>query len=565
MARATKLAILLIASIFPFTGLAQLLFTTNDGVITITGYTGTNLNVIIPAVTNGYPVTIIGQSAFEESHATNVSLPDTITNIGNSAFYDAQWIVSMRIPDSVLKIGSSAFVDGFKLTNVIIGSNVTSIGTYAFDYCISLKDIFIPAGVTNFLSGSIFNDCTSLTNISVDVNNPAYSSKSGVLFDKSQNTLVRYPSGLMTNYVIPTNVTSIGDYAFEPSSSLTNVVIPFGVTNVGQEAFVRCYNVAKFSVPATLTTIGPRAFSQCGTFTSINIPNGVINIEQGAFSYTALTNAFIPATVTNLAQDAFRAYYLKSITVDASNPVYSSLNGVLCDVDQTTLLFCPMAISGSYGHGGSYTVPQGISSLGDSAFTGCFLTNITIANTVTNIGSDAFEGCDSLTNIVIPHSVTCIGADAFEVTGITNLFIPSSVTSFGSLGFCDKLVAIYFEGNAPNLVTNDYSSAYAPDATAYYLAGTIGWGTYFQDPAIPTALWSPKLMPNSPDFGVHSNSFGFRINWGPVATVIVEACSDLSVANWQPIRTNSLTTGSAIFSDAQPLNSPSRFYRVRTQ
>jgi len=147
---------------------AQFTFTPNNGAITITGYTGPGGNVVIPNTTNGLPV----------------------TSIGNRAFYYCR-----------------------NLTSATIDTNVTSIGDEAFSSCTSLTNVTIPNSIIN-IGTSAFSWCTSLSAIIVDALNSCYSSVDGVLFNKSQTTLIQCPGGKGGSYSIPDSVTTIGNYAF---------------------------------------------------------------------------------------------------------------------------------------------------------------------------------------------------------------------------------------------------------------------------------------------------------------------------------------------------------------
>jgi hypothetical protein len=165
---------------------AQFTFTTNNGALTITGYTGPGGDVTIPDTTNGMPVTSIGNSAFYgQTSPTSVAIPNSVTNIGSYAFYYCTSLISITIPNSVTNIGSSAFAS-----------------------------------------------CTSLNAITVDVLSTAYSSLDGVLFNKGTNTLIQCPGGKAGSYTVPNGVTNIGFRAFNSCISLTSVTIGNGVTRI---------------------------------------------------------------------------------------------------------------------------------------------------------------------------------------------------------------------------------------------------------------------------------------------------------------------------------------------
>jgi len=98
--------------------------------------------------------------------------------------------------------------------------------------------------------------------------------------------------------------------------------------------------------------------------------------------------------------------------------------------------------------------------------------------------------------------------------------------------------------------------------TVYYLPGSMGWGTTYGD--VPTGLWLPQMQTSGMNFKIHTNQFGFNISWASGQTVVVEASTNLSNPDWQPVQTNTLTTGSAYFNDSQWTNYPGRFYRLRS-
>jgi hypothetical protein len=560
--RATRETLLLLVLLLPAVMQAQFTFTSNNGALTITGYTGSGGNITIPSATNGMPVTSIGCSAFLFStNLTGITIPNSVTNIDFQAFTKSG-LTNLVLPDSVIDIAQSAFLDCTSLAGLTIGNGVVSIGEDAFYACTSLTNVFVPKSVTN-LTSTAFYGCSNLVAINVDTNNPAYTSVAGVVFNKNQTRLVDFPGGISGSYTIPSSVTAIGDFAF-PSCNLTNLVFPDSVVAIGQYAFYGCTSMNTVTLPTDLVTIGQYAFASSG-LTNLTLPGRIASIGGNAFAEIALTSTLIPASVTNIGPAAFSyCFGLTSINVEAGSSSYSSVAGVLFDLHQTALIAFPAGLSGSFLRPASYAIPNGVTSIADGAFTGCFLGNVTIPDSVASIGSDAFNGCRYLTNLMIPNSVTNIGDGAFASTRLTHLVIPASVTNLGWLGYVPTLHAIYFLGNAPGASAGGIPPALFPiNATAYYLPGTTGWGTYFQVYSIVTIPWLPQARSDA-SFGVRTNVFGFNINWADGQTVVVEASTELANPLWIPVSTNTLTGGTSYFSDPLWTNYPSRFYRIRS-
>jgi hypothetical protein len=289
-----------------------------------------------------------------------------------------------------------------------------------------------------------------------------------------------------------------------------------------------------------VTGIGADALAVNGSLTSVTIPNSVIVIGLNAF---------------------YGCAGLVRLDVNPLNPVYSSMDGVLLNKSQTTLIRCPG------GKTGNYTLPDTVKEIADYAFGDCrLLTGITMGNNLKRIGSSAFQSCGELMNVTIPEGVTNVGTGAFAWSGLRSITIPRSVTRIENYAFnmCTVLSAVGFWGDAPSLGYNAFGGD--DNATAYHLPGTTGWGAYYG--YIPTAPWAlpfPVILSSGPSFGIRTNRMGFRISWATNVPVVVEASALLNNPAWSALSTNTLVGGWSHFSDPHWTNYSSRFYRVRAQ
>ena len=197
----------------------------------------------------------------------DVTVPEGVTSIGNSAFYWCRSLTSVTIPDGVTSIGYEAFYDCSSLASVTIPEGVTSIGNSAFGGCGGLADA----------EGFII--------------------VKGVLYDYK---------GPGWDVVIPDGVTCVGAKAFFYCENLTSVTIPDSVTSIGNEAFYHCSSLASVTIPDGVTSIGEEAFRGCSKLTSVTIPDGVTSIGYQAFyECKSLASVTIPDSVTSIGECVF--------------------------------------------------------------------------------------------------------------------------------------------------------------------------------------------------------------------------------------------------------------------
>ena len=447
--------------------------------VTLTKYSGSDTEVIIPSELGGKPVTEIGIFAF--------ALCDSLTEV--------------TIPEGVTSIGNAAFSGCSSLTEVTIPKSVTSIGDSAFYNCDALKTVYYGGSQTDWGKISIGSDNDPLLKAEIicaiqESNGFAYT----VTGDEA--TITGY-TGSARSLVIPSElggkpVTAIADKAFEGYKNMVNIYIPKTIKTIGENAFREkidearfiCYegtenewaNIAvqkgnegldpehagfepwfrlyecnlsgdmvyqasddaatlvcyfgsdsKVDIPAELggkpvTAIGEYAFHHNTTITSVKIPEGVTSIGESAFRWcSSLTEVTIPEGVTSIGVYAFQ--FCNSLT--------------------------------------EVTIPEGVTSIGDGAFESCrSLTKVTISEGVTSIGGTAFAYCSSLTEVTIPKSVTSIEYAAFDGCGAL-----ATVYYGGTQEDWDALKKNIGDNNTPLLSANIICAIQESNGFAYTVTG----------------------------------------------------------------------------------------------
>ena len=380
-----------------------------DGTAEITGYTGSETDIVIPDMVDHCRVTAIGDRAFQfvrdKVRVTSIALPDGIRTIGDFAFSDSK-LMSVELPETLVSIGEMAF-SGTPMTEITLPRSLVHLGG------------------TNCFG-------RSLTKISVSPDNPHWQVIDGMLFRKEDACLFLCPGGLDADVLtIPEGTVIIGSGAFASHTALESVTVPEGVTVIEKRAFVSCDKLSAITLPGSLREIGADAFRSCG-FTSLSLPEGLEVLGDCAFERCSnLTSISLPASLTSVGANPFNTcYQIEEFTVAEGNPVLSFENGMLFNRTEGILISCVPSLAED-----DFIIPDGISIIGAESFYGTWVGTMVIPEGVTEIRAGAFEECLDLEEVYLPESLRSIGDESFCYSGLTSIDLPEGLVHIGREAF----------------------------------------------------------------------------------------------------------------------------------
>lgn len=320
----TMVIVLLFSSLSLFSTSAategSFVYTTNNGEVTITDYTGNTSSVSIPATIKGLPVTAIGDNAFRDcTSLSTITIPDSVIKVGREAFWNTAFLNNKQNWDSdVLYLGDILLdVNYTKKGSLVIKDGTRVIADYALYMSSSITDVTIPASV-KYVGDSAFALCRKLDTISVTARNQNLSSVDGVLYNKDKSTLICYPNGKGNlEYDIPKTVKTINAGAFMYCDNLQSITVPNTVTSIGKEAFAYCEALTKAIIPTSVTIISDGMYDHCGALNEIVFHDNITKIGENAFKWCSSLNSItLPAKLVEIAPTAFdQCRYLKSISI----------------------------------------------------------------------------------------------------------------------------------------------------------------------------------------------------------------------------------------------------------
>ncbi len=436
------------------------------GEISITEYLGTETDIVIPKKIDGYTVAAISDNAFKNQNIKSVIMPDTIEEIGESAFEGCEKLESIVIPDSVEKIGGAAFRGCINLTSIVIPQKVEIIGTRTFMECENLESVILPDNLKK-IETSAFRYCTSLESIDfpeslVEIGDYAFEmceNLSGEIRleknlvyvgklafgctnltklyynipDMEIRDSLRHTSAFhyvgyngFESITIGNDVKVLPGGIFEDQKAVETIVIPDSVEIIGMDAFGDCTSLKNLTISDSVTEISVRAFKGCSSLTEFTVPKNTKSLGKNA----------IPTTVTTVYFNAENCEIYFPDKQYISPFADSSVEKVVIG---NTVKRIPDYFFSGYDYEETLVIPDSVTEIGKYAFKSSSVKSLALPQNLISIEEGTFSGSDiELSENSLPESLRMIGKSAFEnCDSITELYIPDSVLDIDESAFCD--------------------------------------------------------------------------------------------------------------------------------
>ncbi len=358
---------------------------------------------------------------------TSFEIPEGVEDIEVDAFYGCSYLVNVKIPEGVVNIGLAAFYNCDNITGVILPKSIKSIAESAFSDCNALKDIYYSGDLASWCSNDFGIFLSKATNYYID--GELVSDELVLPEDITYigSNVFNHCIGI-TNVIIPNSVTSVGVGAFRDCIWLKKAHIPDSVNSVGEGCFVGCYYLSDVKLPDTIVEIEDFTFSSCKKLKQITIPENVTSIGEYAFQYcNELTNITIPESVIKIEKGAFR--YCPNFTSTYYTGTEEQWNAISIGTENEPLthnvVFNYGKPTNSCGENATWVFDEKSGTLTISG-TGAIsdysgwsdiasaVTYIEIGNGITAVGENAFNGFSELKEVYLAESVTELGTDAFK-------------------------------------------------------------------------------------------------------------------------------------------------------
>ena len=383
----------------------------------------------------------------------------------------------------VLSLGEYSIVKS--LTSVTIPDSVTTVGDSAFLEAYNLETISIGSGV-NYLDADMFGSCRNLNGISVSKDNPYYCDEDGIVYNKQKTVLVVYPRAKGQDYTVPASVTNIDilnksmydfvNVTFAEGSKMfvtvdgvtynsdkTKVIscdktksgyydMPDTVTEIAENAFSGCSELTGVKVSENVTSIVYMSFADCGLLSEITLPSKLVSIDDSAFAgCLQLGEVSLPSSLKTIGAYAFASSGLESISLPDSVEELDGGAFSCCESLASVKLSNKLTYLSKYtfeycGSLANITIPQSVKGIGEYCFYYSGLTKVSIPDSVVYLDNCAFDSCEKLEELSLGKGLTEISAYAFHDCGIKKLYLPQNINRIRECAFsgCEGLTDVEF-------------------------------------------------------------------------------------------------------------------------
>ncbi len=378
-------------------------------------------------------LTHIGDYAFYNCRdISTLDLPDSLESIGVHAFHGCKALTSLEFPANVTSIGREVFSNsGVQTVTFAEGSKLTEIGEYVFQDGHSINSVLLPESVTA-IGAYVFRDCQSLTEITI----PA-----------SVQTIGEYAfcdSGVqMLTFVENSKLTALGDYAFANANSLTRIELPEGLQNIGQWAFLDCA-MPSLTIPASVESISVSSFGGCFALSEIynysNVDLTDLSLDTGSFEsglgnlvpktlYTATELSQLAEKPASKVQEIGNVFYYVDGEDYIALTISSSIQPLDIVLDYRTIYIERSAFADSNLQTIDFSLCKSLEYIEQRAFSRCDgLTELDFSecDSFRRFYDDAFSGCSNLTSVILAESTTVICRGVFSSTSLESLIFPTN-------------------------------------------------------------------------------------------------------------------------------------------
>lgn len=524
---------------------------------------------------------ISGNTFYDCTNLETIEFPSTLTIIGAHAFSFCTALKNVEFPKSLVSISRNAFYGCSSLQTVSFGENVEEIGERAFDYCMALDNItFNYSSVDKFLTSSVegfpygcFGEDWSTNINEIRVTNLINGQPmKNILIPMGMETIKDYafwndvnvesvtfpdgfksiPAGAFRRTAIkvlkmPASLETIGDRAFEGCDMLEEITFNEGLKTIGERAFQRCTAIAGIVLPNSVTEAGRSAFAQCEDLESVVLSTSLTKIPRGMFSACYhLAECVIPESVTEIGSHAFGHNFnlreidlggnVKSVgayafsiadgggdyeqNVDSWEILnkYASLrqNKFKVKLSEGLASIGERVFEGREGFD-AVRLPSTLASVGNMAFAGTAIREITVPDAMTTIGMGAFAQMNSLTRVKLPATLTEIGQEAFRATALADIEIPKGVTTIGESAFAQCHLKSL---SLPDAVTSVGANFIEDNNSLAYLSLGAGVGELPKMASNISRCFLKMGAATPPALGTD------RLGFTPTIVLVPEGCGD---------------------------------------